>query len=93
LRREILAERMARENVEPFKRAVVAGNRRDLEALREKLDPEVEWHPTLEVLLGGEAVEIESSWVYLVQFRRGTATLIRGYLDPRKALEAAGLQV
>jgi hypothetical protein len=51
----MLAERMARENVEAFKRAVDAGNRGDLEALLKKLDPEVESHPPLNVLLGGEA--------------------------------------
>jgi ketosteroid isomerase-like protein len=46
---------MSQENVESFKRAVEAYNRRDVEALLEELDPEVEWHPALEVLLGGEA--------------------------------------
>jgi ketosteroid isomerase-like protein len=38
-------------------------------------------------------VEIESSWANLVEFRRGKAILSRGYLDPEKALKAAGLRV
>jgi ketosteroid isomerase-like protein len=46
---------MSRENVEAFKRAVRANNRRDVEAFLEELDPEVEWHPGLPALLGGEA--------------------------------------
>jgi ketosteroid isomerase-like protein len=43
------------ENVESFKRAVEAFNRRDVEALLQELEPKVEWHPALERLLGGEA--------------------------------------
>jgi ketosteroid isomerase-like protein len=46
---------MAQENVEQAKRALEAYNRRDVEALLEYLDPEIEWHPALPVLLGGEA--------------------------------------
>jgi ketosteroid isomerase-like protein len=46
---------MSRENIESFKRAVEAYNRRDVEALLQELAPEVEWHPVLEGLLGGEA--------------------------------------
>jgi ketosteroid isomerase-like protein len=38
---------MSQENVEAFKRALDAGNRRDVEALLEELDPEVEWHVAL----------------------------------------------
>jgi ketosteroid isomerase-like protein len=134
---------MSQENVEAFRRAVDAGNRRDVEALIEELDPEVEWHPTLAVLVGGEATvyrgregaraairglleafaeihlefpeirdlddrlvaigrmrargtesgaEAESPWAYLVQFKNGRPTSIRGYLDPKEALEAAGLR-
>lgn len=45
---------MSDENVEVFKRALDAGNRRDFEPLLETLDPEVEWHPGLAALLGGE---------------------------------------
>src|SRR4029453_8879676 len=45
---------MSRENVDTFKRGLDAYNRRDLDALLEELDPEVEWHPALAALLGGE---------------------------------------
>src|SRR6266498_5182070 len=45
---------MSQENVEAFKRATKAGNRRDFEAMLEELDPEVEWHPGMPALLGGE---------------------------------------
>ena len=45
---------MSQENVEVVKRGLEAYNRRDVEALLEELDPEVEWHPALAVLLGGE---------------------------------------
>jgi ketosteroid isomerase-like protein len=46
---------MSQENVEAFKRVVEAANRRDAEAALEELDPEVEWHPVLQMVLGGEA--------------------------------------
>jgi ketosteroid isomerase-like protein len=46
---------MSQENVEAFKRGNEAYNRRDVEALLKDLDPAVEWHPALDVLLGGEA--------------------------------------
>jgi uncharacterized protein len=46
---------MSRENVETFKRGADAYNRRDVEALLATVDREVEWHPLLPVLLGGEA--------------------------------------
>ena len=45
---------MSQENVDAFKRGLDAYNRRDLDALMEELDPDVEWHPALAVLLGGE---------------------------------------
>jgi ketosteroid isomerase-like protein len=45
---------MSREIVDAFKRGLDAYNRRDLDALMEELDPDVEWHPALAVLLGGE---------------------------------------
>ena len=35
--------------------------------------------------------EIESPWAFLIQFRNGKATHVRVYLDPKPALEAAGL--
>jgi ketosteroid isomerase-like protein len=134
---------MSQANVEAFMRAVEANNRRDVDAFLEELDPEVEWHPGLPALLGGEATvgrghegarallrdvyealavfqleisqvrelddrivaigrmhargresgaETESPWNYLVRFKNGKATLIRTYLDPKEALEAAGLR-
>ena len=45
---------MSQEDVDTFKRGLDAYNRRDLDALMETLDPDVEWHPALAVLLGGE---------------------------------------
>jgi ketosteroid isomerase-like protein len=133
---------MSEENVEASKRALDAGNRRDMESFLEALAPKVEWHPGLAALLEGEAtvyrgreevrelfqgyweafadlrfevseirdlgdrilavgqmrgrgaesgVEIESPWAYLIQVRNGKATQVRTYLDPKEALEAAGL--
>ncbi len=46
---------MSQENVDAFLRGVEAGNRRDVEALLDELDPEVEWHAAL-AMLGGDAV-------------------------------------
>jgi len=46
---------MSQENVEAFKRGSDAANRRDIEALLAVIDPEVEWHPAMAALLGGEA--------------------------------------
>jgi ketosteroid isomerase-like protein len=45
---------MSRENVESFQRAVEAYNRRDFEAVLEFLDPEIEWHPAVQAMMGGE---------------------------------------
>jgi ketosteroid isomerase-like protein len=45
---------MSQENVESFRRGLEAGNRGDIEALLEELDPEIEWHSALHALLGGE---------------------------------------
>jgi hypothetical protein len=44
---------MSQENVESFKRAVEATNRRDVEALLTENDPAVEFHSALDELLGG----------------------------------------
>jgi ketosteroid isomerase-like protein len=138
---------MSQENVDFFKRGLDAYNRRDLDALMETLDPDVEWHPVLAVLLGGEqavfhghqgvresireeddalamyqveiseirdlgnrvlaigharirgkesGVQVESPFFVLVE-SKGTkgkdarAIEMRTYLDPKEALEAAGL--
>ena len=45
---------MSQENVEIFKRAFDAINRRDAEALVAELDPEVEWHPAILMAIGGK---------------------------------------
>ena len=134
---------MSQENVEAFKRAAKAGNRRDFEAMLEEFDPEVEWHPGLAALLGGETTvyrghegvrelvrdlnesfaefdlkysEIrdlgdrllaigrlrargkasgavtESPFCYVGEFRNGKVIGVRTFLDPKQALEAAGLR-
>ena len=132
---------MSHENVKACKRAFEAADRGDVEALLEELDPAVEWHPAMSVLLGGEATvyryggirdsfreraellaewhhdvseirdlgervvvigrvrvrgstsgaETESPYGYVVDFRVGRAIRIRSYLDPKQALEAAGV--
>ena len=41
------ARAMSQENVEVYKRAVDATNRRDLDALLDEFDPDVEWHSAL----------------------------------------------
>ncbi len=46
---------MSQENVDAFKRGIEAANRRDIDALLEELDPEVEWHSAILTGLGGEA--------------------------------------
>jgi ketosteroid isomerase-like protein len=135
------------ENVETFIRGLDAYNRRDIDALLETLEPDVEFHPALAVLLGGKqtvfrghqgmresiqeedealavfqvevseirdlgtrilaighahirgkgsGLEIESPFCVLTESKgtRGKdtrATRIRTYVDPKEALEAAGL--
>ena len=44
---------MSQENVEAFKRGIEAFHRRDMETMLEMHDPKVEWHPMIQVLLGG----------------------------------------
>ena len=46
---------MSQENVDAVRRFVDAYNRRDIEAMLEELDPEVEWHPAILALVEGEA--------------------------------------
>ena len=46
---------MSQENVEAFKRFADANNRRDVEAMLEELDAEVEWQSAILGSLGGEA--------------------------------------
>jgi ketosteroid isomerase-like protein len=45
---------MSQGNVEVFKRAFDAINRRDAEALPSELDPEVEWHGAILMAMGGK---------------------------------------
>ena len=133
---------MSQDNVELVRRAADAFNRGDIDALLEELDPEIEWHPLLQVLFGGEATvywghegtrefqrdldeafteleaepsefrdlgeqviaigqlrgrgresgaKTETAIVWLVEFKNGKAVRVREYLDPKEALEAAGL--
>ena len=46
---------MSQENVEIVRRVSDAYNRRDVGAMLGELHPEVEWHPWLQIQLGGEA--------------------------------------
>jgi ketosteroid isomerase-like protein len=46
---------MSQENVEAFKRFADANNRRDVEAMLEELDADVEWQSAILGSLGGEA--------------------------------------
>ena len=135
---------MSQDNVERAKRAADAYNRRDVEALLDELDPEVEWHSALSVLLSGRAtvyrghggvrawfreldevvdevhveyteirdlgdrviaigrirtharegrkrVVTDSPIAVVSDTKNGKAVRVRTYLDPREALEAAGL--
>src|SRR5262245_21019274 len=45
---------MSAENVEAIRRAADAFNRGDVDTFLREIDPEIEWHPLLQVLLGGE---------------------------------------
>jgi ketosteroid isomerase-like protein len=134
---------MSQENVETFKRAADAYNRRDVEALLRELDPEVEWRSAILMPLGREArvhrghegvreglrdvyealaefqveyseirdlsdrivgigrirmrdrqtgVETESPLVSVTDVKNGKGIRVWNYLDPKEALEAAGLR-
>jgi ketosteroid isomerase-like protein len=75
-RREILA-RMSQENVELFRRALEAFNRRDLDTLLEQLDPEAEWHPGVAASLGGEATTFRGH----EEVRQGLQDLVDAFED------------
>jgi ketosteroid isomerase-like protein len=49
---------MSQENVERFRRVLEAGDRRDVDAILEEFDPEVEVHPGLAASLGGETAAV-----------------------------------
>ena len=70
---------MSQENVDTYKRAVAAVNRRDLDALVEELDPQIEWHSAL-VGLG--------STVY-----RGTEEVREIFRDADETLEGMVFEV
>jgi ketosteroid isomerase-like protein len=131
------------QNVETFKRGSDAVNRRDIETVLAVLDPEVELHPAMAALLGGQAttyrghegirewlrdqdeafsesridyseirdlgervvaighlrvrgrasgVQVESPAAWVVTFRNGRMIDLRAFLEPKDALEAAGLR-
>jgi hypothetical protein len=46
---------MSQENVETAKRTIAAWNADDLDAFLAELDPEIEWHPSIEPALEGKA--------------------------------------
>jgi ketosteroid isomerase-like protein len=134
---------MSQENVEKTKRGAEAVSRRDIEALLEDLDPEVEWTPAFPVLLGGgtkvyrghdgvrqmfrafydaldeihaeysefrdlgdrvvaigrirtrgkaSGATTESPFALVSDLKNGKTIRVRTYLDPKEALEAAGLR-
>jgi hypothetical protein len=86
---------MSQENVDAFNRGIDAANRRDLAALLEEVDPQVEWHAVLP-MLGGDAVYrghegvrefLRDMWGAFAVTRR-----VLAYRDPNDALEAAGMR-
>ncbi len=134
---------MSQENVDQAHRAADAYGRRDIDAILEELDPEVEWHSALSTVLSGEATvykghdgvrewfrelddafdeihveyseirelgdrvvaigrirtrgresgaETKSPLAAVSDLRNGKAVRVRTYLDPKEALEAAGLE-
>ncbi len=46
---------MSQENIEIVRRVADAYNRRDVGAMLDELHPDIEWHPWLQLQLGGEA--------------------------------------
>jgi ketosteroid isomerase-like protein len=134
---------MSQENVEAFKRAIDAYNRRDIDAVLKEIDPEVEWLGAVQTLVEGKAkvyrghagvrqwvrdidetladirleffeirdlgdrlvasgrlrargkasgAETESPFACVVDSKNGKATRVLSFLDPKEALEAAGLR-
>ena len=133
---------MSQANVEAFKRFAEGNNRRDVDAMLEELDADVEWHSAVLGSLRGEAtvhrghdgvremlrdlndafgeiriemseirdlgdrliaigrgctrgkasdIETETPLAIVTEFKNGKAISLRNYLDPKEALEAAGL--
>ena len=70
---------MSEENVEAFRPGVEAYNRRDVEAVLEVLDPDVEWHDVFQVVLGGQAT--------VVRGHEGARALMRDHQEAFDELE------
>jgi ketosteroid isomerase-like protein len=135
---------MSEENVEMVRSLFDALNRRDIEALLEELDPEVELRPVLQTVMlwreptvstghegarnafrewddtfaeirveisevrdlgerivaigrirargRGSGARVESPGGWVLDCKNCKAVLVRQYLDPKEALEAAGLR-
>ena len=72
---------MSQENVERFKRAVDAYNRRDADALLEDMDAEVERYPAILVGLGGEAAVFRGHDGIRAMFREVDETLAEIHVE------------
>ncbi|HEU4980013.1 MAG TPA: nuclear transport factor 2 family protein [Solirubrobacterales bacterium] len=70
---------MSQENVELFRRALEAFNRRDFDAVLEQLDPEAEWHPGVQALLEGETTTFRGR----EEVRKGLQGLVDAFADLR----------
>jgi ketosteroid isomerase-like protein len=68
---------MSQENVELFRRALEAFNRRDFDAVLEQLDPEAEWHPGVAASLGGETTTFRGQ----EEVRKGLQDLVDAFED------------
>ena len=72
---------MSQENVETFKRAIQAYNRRDVDALLEHLDAGVEWYPAILVGLGGKATSYRGHAGVRDLFRETDETLAEIHVE------------
>ena len=72
---------MSQENVETVRRAYLAWNADELDAFLAELDPECEWHPSIEPALEGKGTtyrgldEVRTAWD---DYRGGTWERLRG---------------
>ena len=73
---------MSQENVETVRRAYLAWNDDELDAFLAELDPECEWHPSIEPALEGQGTtyrgldEVRTAWD---DYRGGTWERLRGH--------------
>lgn len=81
---------MSQDDVEVVKRTIQANNRRDVE-IRD-IGDRIVAIGRIHARGTESGAETESPWAYPVQFNNGKVILIRTYLDPSEALEAAGLR-